>query len=127
MGLHNPESIQQAAHADFRPYNVLTISAVLPASLPNSELNTRHTFFIIGAQSYAFKMSAHYTPMSLSAAMTNTIMTVSSNYANICNSCWHFGHMTSCFKPSHTCEVLHFDVKHHMATHKLVAYGIPIW
>ena len=44
------------------------------------------------------------------------------NYTVICNSCWYFGHV-ACHKLSFMTYVLHFDLKHHMAFHKVLAYG----
>jgi hypothetical protein len=51
--------------------------ADLPVSGPNSGTNTHHTFSLIGAEMYAFKILAALTSMELRAAMVSVMQMVS--------------------------------------------------
>ena len=51
----------KVAHADFKPHNALTITALLLAFLPISGPKMANTFSVTDACMYMFRMSANLT------------------------------------------------------------------
>ena len=60
---------------DAKPYNALTMIAILPLCSPNSVANVAYTFSEHGAVSYAFCISDVFTSRSFNAAEIRAILT----------------------------------------------------
>ena len=122
--MHPARWYLKATPTDFKPYEDLTITAVILVSLPNSGPNMVHTFSLAGACIYVFKISSDFTSTSQSYSHY-----LSKHNTGIHDSCWCICHVFSCHKPSLTSEVLNFDIHYHMTLHKLDAYEcfLLIW
>ena len=125
QGFHALRKVAPRKHAaDFRPYKAPMITAVLLASLPNSGPNLVHTFFCCRHLNISIQDVAplHLKIIEGSNHQGNSHC-LSRHCADVLNKSQCLGHMASCHKPGLSSEILHFDVKHHVTSYKLVAYG----
>ena len=102
----------QVSQSGWRPWNVVTMSAVLSVTLPNSEPSMVHTLSNKNARTYAFKMSAPNHSSFLHKLLLRKIC-----------------HVVICHQPSFLSEVLDLGIKDHITFDKLVSKGnlFAIW